>query len=84
MNLANSFIQSFKSFGCILILFNQKFNKNLYFYMDYWNLNNLTPKISYLLSFISKLLDLFSQAKRFTLLNLIYTYYLIKINKDNK
>lgn len=43
-NIANSFICSFKFLAKTLILFVQKLNNNLYLYMDYQTLNNLTIK----------------------------------------
>lgn len=51
------FIQSLKSLISAFIFFNKKFNNNLLLYINYQDLNNLTIKNWYSLSFIDKLLD---------------------------
>ena len=55
-NLANGFIQLFKSPAKAPILFDKKSNRSLRFYIDYWSLNNITIKNYYLLLLIGKLL----------------------------
>ena len=57
INLANNFIQLFKSLVRVLIFFKRKPNKSLRLYINYWGLNNIIIKNQYLLSLISKLLD---------------------------
>ena len=57
INLANSFIQLFKSPAGAPIFFNRKPNRSLRFCMDYHGLNNITIKNRYLLPLIGKLLD---------------------------
>ena len=57
INLANSFIQLFKSPTEAFILFDQKPDRSLYFYMDYWSFNNLIIKNQYLLPLIDKSLN---------------------------
>lgn len=81
-HLKTRFIQHFKSLASILILFNQKLNSRLYFYVNYSNLNNLTPK-NYDLSFlIKKALDRLGLAKHFILLYLTNTHHQIRIQKS--
>ena len=43
-NLANNFIQSFKSSVRALILFDKKPDRNLRLCIDYWGLNNIIIK----------------------------------------
>ena len=43
-NLANNFIRSFKFSARAPILFDRKSDRSLYFYADYWGLNNITIK----------------------------------------
>ena len=76
-SLANSFIWLFKSPARAFILFDKKLDRSLCFYIYYWSFNNIIIKNRYLLPLISKLLDWLSQARRFTKLNLINTYYQI-------
>ena len=57
INLTNGFIWPSKSPARAFILFDKKLDKNLYFYIDYWDLNNLIIKNQYLLYLINKLLD---------------------------
>ena len=56
-NLANSFIQSFKSPAKALILFDKKSDKSICLCVNYWGLNNLIIKKQYLLSLIGESLD---------------------------
>ena len=65
INLANNFIQSFKSLSKVLTLFNKKSDQNFRYYIDYLDLNNLNIKNYYLLSLINKLLDQLNRAKQF-------------------
>ena len=44
INLANGFIQPFKSFAKAPILFDKKLDKNFCLYINYWGLNNLIIK----------------------------------------
>lgn len=60
------FIWLSKSFTNVSIFFDWKPNKNLYFYVDYQGLNNLTIKNWYFLFLIGKTLNRLSWAKRFT------------------
>ena len=65
-NLANDFIQFFKSPAGALILFDRKPDRSLCLCVDYRSLNNITIKNQYPLPLISKLLDWLGRAKRFT------------------
>lgn len=57
INLANSFIKSFKSLIKASMLLDYKLNKSFCFYVNYCNLYNLTIKNKYLSFLISKLLN---------------------------
>ena len=65
-HLKTGFIQPFKCFAGIPILFNKKLDGSLHLCVDYWGLNNLTIKNQYLLPLISESLDRLGRAKRFT------------------
>ena len=65
-NLANGFIQLFKSPARILIFFDKKSDESLHLYVDYRSLNNINIKNQYLLSLIGELLDWLGRARRFT------------------
>ncbi len=56
-NLANKFIESFKSPTEAPILFNKKPDGSLRLYVEYWGLNNLIIKNWYLLPLVGKSLD---------------------------
>ena len=43
-NLANGFLQPYKSLAGVPILFDRKPDRSLCLYMDYWGLNNITIK----------------------------------------
>ena len=66
INLANSFIRSFKSPARALILSNRKLDGNLHLCVNYWGLNNITIKNQYPLPLVGKLLDWLGRARRFT------------------
>ena len=83
-NLANSFIQSFKSLAGVFIFFNKKPDRNLRFYVDYWGFNNINIKNQYPLPLINKSLNWLGWAKRFIQLDLINAYHQIRICEDDK
>ena len=83
-NLANGFIQLFKSLAGAPILFDRKPDGNLCLFVDYWSLNNLIIKNQYLLPLISELLNRLGQAKQFTQLDLTNAYHRMKIREGNK
>ena len=74
-NLANGFIQPFKSSAGTSILFDRKPDRNLCLCVDYRDFNNLTIKNQYLLLLIGESLDQLGQAKQFTQLNLTNAYH---------
>lgn len=83
-NLANSFIRPSKSFARASIFFNQKLDRSLRLYINYWDLNNLIIKNQYSLFLVGKLLDRLGWTRCFTQLNLTNTYYWMRIWKENK
>ena len=66
------------------MLFVQKFNRNLRFYIDFRKLNSFTKKNRYLLLLIEKTLTRILKAKIFTKLNIKQAFYKIRINLDLK
>ena len=83
-NLASGFIRLSKFFTSAPILFVWKKDGNLHLCIDYWKLNNLTIKNCYPLPLISKLLHRLGRAKHFTQLDLINTYYRMRIWKGDE
>ena len=69
-NLVSGFIRFSKSLVGAFIFFDQKSDRSLCFYINYWGLNNITIKNRYPLFLIDKLLDWLGRARRFTQLNL--------------
>ena len=65
-NLANGFIQPFKSPAGALILFDRKPDRSFRLCVDYRGLNNITIKNRYPLPLIGKSLDWLDKARRFT------------------
>ena len=59
------FIQRFKSFGDVSILFDKKQNGSFRLCIDYQGLNNFTIKNWYLVPFIDEVLDQLSRGKQF-------------------
>ena len=45
INLANNFIYLLKFFIKVFILFNKKYDRDFYLYIDYWSLDNFIKKI---------------------------------------
>jgi hypothetical protein len=66
------------------MLFMLKSNKSLRLCVNYRNLNAITIKNRYFLSFIKKTLNYLISVAYFTKLNLKNTYYRIRIHQDNK
>ena len=83
-HLANNFIKYLQLLIETFILFVRKKNNFLKLCINYRGLNNLTIKNRYLLFFINESLNRFSDVKRFINLNLIATYYRLKIKKSDK
>ena len=84
INLVNGFIQSAKSLASTPILFVCKPNVNVWLWVDYQGLNNLTIKNRYLLLLIDESLDWLGQAKCFTQLDLTSAYYCMRIKEGNE
>ena len=74
-NLVNGFIRALKSPAGTLILFVHKLKGSLCLCVNYQGLNNFIIKNWYLLSLIGESLNWLGQAKQFTQLELISTYY---------
>ncbi len=83
-NLANGFIRPSKSSIKAPIFFDKKPNGGLRLYIDYRGLNNLTIKNCYLLPLVRELLDRLDRDWRFTQLDLINTYYRMRIKEGDK
>ena len=78
-HLKTRFMQPFKSPADASILFNKKPDGNLCLCIDYQDLNNFTIKNQYLLPVIEEVLNCLGQAKQSTQLDLISTYYRMRI-----
>ena len=83
-NLANGFIQPYKSPAGTPILFDQKPDRSLRLYVDDWGLNNIIIKNRYLLHLIGESLDQLGQVKQFTQSNLTNAYHQIRICKGDE
>ena len=83
-NLANGFIWPYKSPAGVFIFFDQKPDGSLRFYIDYWDLNNITIKNRYPLPLIGKLLNWLSWAWKFTQLDLTNAYHRLRIYKGDE
>ena len=82
--LVNSFIRYLQLSTKVFILFVRKKNDFFKFCVNYRDLNNLTIKNRYSLFFINKSLNRLNDVKRFISLNLIATYYRLKIKKNDE
>ncbi len=82
--LANSFIRPSTSPTGALILFDKKPDNNLRFCMDYWGLNNLIIKNWYPLPLVGESLDWLGQARCYTQLDLINSYYRMRIREGDE
>ena len=83
-NQANGFIRPSKSPAKAPILFNQKPDGSLRLCVNYQGFNNITIKNRYPLPFIGESFDWLDWARRFTQLDLINTYYRMRICEGNK
>ena len=83
-NLANGFIQPFKSPAGVSILFDRKLDRSLRLCVDYQGLNNITIKNQYPLPLIGESLDRLGQAKRFTQLDLTNAYHRMRIREGDE
>ena len=69
-NLAKGFIKPSQALFASPILFIKKLNRGLYFYINYYKLNNITYKDRYLLPLLDKTLAQINRAKIFIKLNI--------------
>ena len=72
------------SFVDISILFVFKKDEKLRLYINYKDLNAIIIKNRHFLSFITKMLNLLCEVKRFIKLNLKNVYHRIRIKKDDE
>ena len=82
--LIKNWIKHSVSFANASILFVFKKNDNLRLCVNYRKLNAITIKNRHSLSFITKILNRFNNAKKFIKLNLKNAYHRIKIKINNK
>ena len=73
-NLKKEFIRESQSPAEYSVLFISKKNKTLWLCVDYWGLNNITVKNSYLLPLISELQDWLQRAEIFSKFNISGAY----------
>lgn len=83
-NQTNGFIKLSKSPTIDSILFVKKPDGNLWFCVDYQDLNKLIIKNQYPLLFNDKSLDQLDQAKQFTYHNWTNAYHRIRIWKEDE
>ena len=81
-NLQKGFIQESQSSARYSILFVPKSDGSLRLCVDYWALNNITVKNSYLLPLISELQDQFQGAQWFTKFDIPGAFNQIRIKGD--
>jgi hypothetical protein len=74
-NLDKGFIIPSLALFASPILFVKKPNRSLWFYIDYWKLNQLTKKDQHPLPLINETLTRISQAKIFTKLDIRQAFY---------
>ena len=82
--LKNDFIQIFQSLAETFILFVKKKNNRFQLCVNYTTFNNLIINHRYSLSLIDKSLNRLNKIKIFIDLNLIATYYRMRIKKSNE
>ena len=83
-NLSKDFIQVSHSQMIISVLFVKKFEEELCFCMNYWDLNAITVKNRYSLSLISETLNHLSWAKIFIKLNIISAFNQLWIKEEDE
>jgi len=83
-NLSKDFIQVSRSQMIVSVLFVKKFEEELCFCMNYWNLNVITVKNQYSLSLISEMLNHLSRAKIFIKLNIISAFNWLRIKEEDE
>ncbi len=83
-NLSKDFIQVSHFQTIISVLFIKKLKENLYFCVNYWDLNTITVKNQYSLFLISETLNHLNQAKIFIKLNIISAFNQLWIKEENE
>ncbi len=83
-NLSKDFIQVSRSQTIIFVLFVKKFEEELCFCVNYWDLNAITIKNWYSLLLISETLNHLSQAKIFIKLNIISAFNWLQIKEEDE
>ena len=83
-HLKTGFIQPSKSSAGAPILFDKKSEGNLWLFVNYRGLNNLTINNQYPLPLIGESLDWLGRAKRFTQLDLTSAYHQIRIREGDE
>ncbi len=83
-NLSKDFIWVSRFQMIISVLFIKKLEEELYFCMNYRDLNTITVKNRYSLSLISETLNYLSQAKIFIKLNIISAFNRLQIKEEDE
>jgi hypothetical protein len=83
-NLSKDFIQVSCFQMIISVLFIKKFEEELYFCMNYRDLNAITVKNQYSLSLISETLNCLNRAKIFIKLNIISAFNQLRIKEEDE
>ena len=81
---AKSFIVSSKSFFRVPIFFTKKKDEGLRLCINFWGLNAIIKKNKHPLPLVQTFLDMFSQAKRYTKVDIIVAYHVLKIWTGDK
>ena len=82
--LKRQWIHSFFNFINAPVLFTKKSNDDLCFYVNYQDFNEFIIKNKYFLFLLFELLNRFAHVKRFSKIDLRWTYHQIRICKKNK
>ena len=83
-NLQKGFIQESQSSAGYSILFIPKSDSSLRLCVDYWALNNITVKNSYLLSLVSELQDRFQRVQWFIKFDILGAFNQIHIKEGDE
>jgi hypothetical protein len=83
-NLIKELIRVSRSHAASLVMFVKKLERKLYFCVNYRDLNVITIKNRYSLSFIVEILNRLSRIKIFTKIDIIATFNRLRIKKENE
>ncbi len=83
-NLSKDFIRVSRFQTIVSVLFVKKFEEELCFCVNYWDLNAITVKNRYSLSLISETLNHLSRAKIFIKLNIISAFNQLQIKEEDE